>query len=317
MSALLPWALNRVIADECAAGGSFERFEYPAGPLSKFKLVQFHRRLPGGTDCYGLGVGDDEKSASLKAFYEYLERKAFYERGIDLGFRTTNGIAIHKFKALAEKTAISELLERDAFLIHWYGRIPFRVVPREAVAFLAAQTEQLRTLGFETVIARTTHGFQETLVAFLVNERTAGFVVGTSSGRTLREDIEKAFVEACTNLFLVGPEEDPEATARIRESGLRGLNDHRAYWLHVSSLPAWTFDALGEGDVKVRDVPFRPRRFVLCDEPLPAIGVTAEHVLPLRIGPADESDREVLAARIDFGRRGMPALNDFLVHPIP
>jgi ribosomal protein S12 methylthiotransferase accessory factor YcaO len=305
-----------MIESEISSGGLFQEFHYPLGRLAHFKLVQFHRQLSNGIDCYGLGCATDLKSAYLKAFYEFLERKAFFERGVSLGFESTNGIAIHKLQTLAARTALAELIERDAFLLHWYAKVPFRILPPSYWSHLADYCDQLNELGYKAVFAKTELGLRTTYVAFLISLSSSGFVVGTSSGKSMRADLEKAFTEACTNLFLVGTQDDDGSIERIKTNGVRSLRDHRAYWLHFAGLPAWAL-AVEPSNIQNAEFQLRPKYIEISKAPLPVVGVSAEGVLQLRVGPPQEKDHEILLARLNFFDLTPPSLGDLPVHPIP
>jgi ribosomal protein S12 methylthiotransferase accessory factor YcaO len=75
-----------------------------------------------GTPGLGFGSGASPTEAVLKAYSEWIERRAFYELAPSLGLRSTNGLAAHPVGELAIENAKLELIERDAFLVSWLAR---------------------------------------------------------------------------------------------------------------------------------------------------------------------------------------------------
>lgn len=307
-----------MVRAERAEGAVFEELLFPEGPLRDFKVVQFQKTLESGTVCPGLGCSTNLAKASRQAVYEYYERKAFLEIGVNSGFSSTNGVALHKFRHLAVRAASAELFERDAFLYHWYTKRPFRAIPAADLEDLGPYRRHLRELGYETLVVEANEGYLSTMVTFLISRASSGFVVGTSAGRRRKDDILKSFVEACINLFFgdYGRSES-ELRSDLQSHGVRGLSGHRAFWLYEGNIPSWTVGGSDSGkslslksDLKLEVVPFAM-------EPFCVVGVRHPLVLPLRIGLPNTEDLEILRARqrlLDID--GELSLESLWPHPI-
>lgn len=69
----------------------------------------------------GYGAATEDDLALVKAFAEAIERAVTSEKG----FPTSNGLAANVSLDRAKESSLSELLERDSILCHYYTRMPY------------------------------------------------------------------------------------------------------------------------------------------------------------------------------------------------
>jgi hypothetical protein len=281
--------------------------------LGGFHVTQVRKTLPSGRECAGLGVDKNPKLALLKAVSEYFERKAVLTFGHNFKFKSTNGVASHKYSLLAKHAAYFELAERDAFLAHWYSRRPFKKieVPSKNQSDFQKLIEgkNVKLLFYETTL-----GFEKATVCFIVDKSSGGFAIGLSAGRGSL-DLEKSFQEAIINFELGGYGFSKEDLLKdYDENGLTSLQAHRTYWLYKSILPSWiltgSLDKKLETNFKLQETKY----IKLADVPFKVFGAKNEDLLDLPIGVPSENDLTKLTRRIDLNIKNS---GEWLIHPIP
>lgn len=304
-------SLHSAIQNEIANGAVFEKFVFPLPCLKEICLIQMVGKTPNGTVIAGLGSDESEAKAYRKAAFEYFERKCFWESGVAKGFTSTNGLAAHRYFWAAKMAAANELFERDAFLRHWYTRTSFLPISADENSLALAAAGNLSKDGFELHLKETYLGEMPTVACFIVSHVTGGFVLGLSSGRKRKGNIEKAIVEAATNLYFNEKFDAQNANelARLRAGRIQDLDDHRAYWMHASRLPAWVLDKCLTAEP--RQVPqSEPAVEFVClgRKPVPVAGAYSRDLLPLVIGRFEDWNA--------FGLQVEPQQEE-LIHPIP
>ncbi len=314
--------LEALIAQEMRLGATFERLVAPPLPSLKFHyFIQFVNRQAEPQIIAGLGSDFNEKKAYRKAVFEYFERKMFFEVGGKHGFISTNGIAAHRYKSLAERAARFELNERDSFLRHWYSSCPFLKLEPTLDSRVAEIVQDLSAKGWSVLFRKTYLGLASTTLAFIVNDKTQGFALGLSSGRGEKFDSEKALMEAIVNLFF-GHEgkSDGDLLKDLETDGVDSLVGHRTYWLLKHQIPSWILnEGLGDQTANKRGDAFHPAEiektesvFELSTNPIPVIAVKSANLLDLPIGVDLERNFEIMA------RNGLKLCpNPPLPHPIP
>lgn len=294
---LVPGYTKRLILTELAKGAEFDEFKLPLQSMQNYKVVQFRPAM--GKSLAGLGASTNPNDAYKIAYFEYLERKALFDYGIHYGFNSTNGIALHKFKFLASSSARSELFERDSFLLHWHSSTPFITIEiNEIQPQLISAINELKTLGYETRFGKTFLGEQDTIITTLIDTKTQGFALGLSSGRGTQKDIEKAFLEACINLFFgdCGRSKN-ELLNQIKEEGISNLSAHRTLWLYLKSLPSWFYGNPESKPTYVRSSR-QIQEILLTKEPFPVVGVYSKDLIMLEIGEPSGTTIDLLRRRI-------------------
>lgn len=110
-----------------------QRKEFPIGyrlPKHTFQVIVSNDNHKG----YGVGEAETELLAFQKAISEGFERLCFYEtKGTSYGTLNSNGWASHLSIDGARQAGLDELLERDAVLVHWLGKIPFNEISHETL----------------------------------------------------------------------------------------------------------------------------------------------------------------------------------------
>ncbi len=134
---------------------SAHRYTWPDEWLPGY--YDFHVSIEvGGKQFAGSGLSLSEDEAFLKAGAEALERCIH----ASTGRANTNGLAVHELPAAAQKNALEELIERDAFFCHFLTKIPFAAVSNEAlqtITFdLGKLSKRLETFGVELHLGRMT-----------------------------------------------------------------------------------------------------------------------------------------------------------------
>lgn len=285
--------LGRLIDEECRLGGRFQPVRFPlrAGPA--IKLVQFTREHENIGPVHGLGSALTFKQAQLIAYFEYLDRLAFYRAAGAV--RTTNGVAAHVFKALARRSARRELIERDAVMAHWLTATPFTrlPIPREYGTIVV----ELSAFGLELAFAETALGVKPVRVCFLLKPG-GGFVLGSSTGGSLHTSLYKAFVEAVISYFY-GSYGEKESTLRERlaRDGFTTLQAHRTYWLYERTPPDWLFEAAPPNNLRRGFSPRYSER-ILARTPFPVVQVSSVDLLDLHVGLPTNEDVARLSRRL-------------------
>ncbi|MGZ3771786.1 MAG: hypothetical protein ACXVCP_17115 [Bdellovibrio sp.] len=293
----MPGYTKRLILAELKRGAEFDELKFPIKSMQHYKVIQF--RSADSKEIAGLGASTNLKDAYKIAYFEYLERKALFDFGIQSGFNSTNGIALHKFKFLASSSARSELFERDSFLLHWHSCVPFIPIGiKEIQKQLIPAINELTTLGYETRFGKTFLGEQQTIITTIMDLKTRGFALGLSSGRGNKKDIEKAFLEACINLFFgdCGKSKN-ELLNQIRMEGISSLAAHRTLWLYLKELPKWFYGNVESPPIYER-ITFQIHEILLTKKPFPVVGVYSQGLMKLEIGEASGTTIDVLRRRL-------------------
>lgn len=104
---------------------------------------------PSGVWVRACLVGDEATKVSIPI--EYM----CYPDGLEaekLCSGSSNGVAAHTDKMQALKSSLFELVERDAFMLHWFNRVPADVV--KPSKFFSRRIKKLGKLGFDVKILK-------------------------------------------------------------------------------------------------------------------------------------------------------------------
>ncbi len=308
--------MSSFIADQISQGAEFKKASLPLSTIDWLNIIHFSNES-SAKNYYGLGADINEKQAYIKAVVEYYERKFFFDRGVHLGFNSTNGIAGHRFKVLARNAAISELFERDSLLCHWYSKTPFIEVKVEDDK-VKKTMQEIRSEKILTLFYKTYLGIQDTYLCFLVNTETGGFALGLSSGKTSKENISKAFSEAIINLFLGHQGKSREELIQDFEcEGLTSLKNHRTYWLHIKPLPDWVLKPTKHDLFKIsQNSHNNMKEFHYTYGPINIVGIKISEIFTLNLGRPTIADYELLSRRLKLDNISNPA-EAIEPHPIP
>jgi hypothetical protein len=149
-----------------------------------------------GNTVTGSSIDKSSDMAFIKAGAEAIERLVCVENDLH-----SNGVAAHINYDLAEENAKDELLERDSFLSHFIGNVPFI---KPSSSFLESKlfvniSSRLKSLGVELKIVKLKsqvdkHGF----ACFCLpsgQEMSFSSVIGLGFSSTEVESFEKAILE--------------------------------------------------------------------------------------------------------------------------
>jgi ribosomal protein S12 methylthiotransferase accessory factor YcaO len=279
---------------------------------------QIDGKTERGLNASGLGADFDPSLALIKAYVEFVERSVYVDEGEAYGFSSTNGIAGHRFASLAKKSAISEIYERDSFLLHWYSATPMELV--KIPAHLTELLEKFTLINYSCLFFKSYLGVIPTYSCFLINKTTGGFVVGLSSGKTFVNDIQKALTEAIINLFFGNYGKcDKDLIENVTTGGIKSLEGHRAYWLLISHFPAWMMTKPHAPQRNSSIIPpGRPIRvFIKKVKKVSIVGYKVLNSLEIGLGPANALEIQILKSRFNYDISSTLMRLGERPHPIP
>ena len=288
----------------------FRRLSLPYESCSQLNLISYTTKdyLTNKDAIAGLGVDISENLAFTKAIAEYYERKEFYKNIEKYNLETTNGMAAHIFTSLAIKKAKAEIVERDSLFRHWYTKTPFKKISSDS-SWIQSVADELSIKGFSLLLGETYLGVEKTIVCFLVEEKTQGFVVGCESNGDDAFKKEKAVQEALINLSF-GDQNDnfDQATARINNYGINTLKDHRAYWRYLKPLPKWVFNTNLDSEQSLNEHEVIYDVNVLKRFPMSVVAVESPSLIPFVVGEWNLANNFKYKLRVNDGE---------VIHPIP
>lgn len=170
-----------------------------------------HIKPEADQDYIGRGIALNEETAFERAIGEALERYCFLKSS---KLVTTNGMALHTDKTLAIKSAQLELLERDAYLCHFYTQTPFHRYSDQELSdsIFMDCSKQLKGSGFSLSVARlrSQPGIYISAAICMGTTQTPyfGFSIGLGSKLSSRDSIDSAIMECVTMIpsILAGEE---------------------------------------------------------------------------------------------------------------
>lgn len=194
-----------------------------------------------GVVAFGFGEHDLELLAVQKSIAEGVERcvfKLMKETRPEL--KNSNGWAAHLTRLKAQASARSELLERDASLLHWLSQTPM-----DQIDPISLPSSVQRWIKKELVLAPRFNrikilvsklGFAPIVATFIHDHDEFGFI-SQATASCLQTAIEKALTETCR-------------IADFHEKGLSVTTskdypttpeEHANYYAFVEKLPSWLF----------------------------------------------------------------------------
>lgn len=121
----------------------------------------------------GFGSDKSQDLALTKAIAESIERSLL--RG---SIRSSNGIALHTEKTLAQENARQELIERDLFLFHYYSGIPFTRVSDEEYSIPQRILQYVQDNGDNIFLYKTRDSnFGRTYICLISNQKNWGGIL--------------------------------------------------------------------------------------------------------------------------------------------
>ncbi|MDO9184108.1 MAG: YcaO-like family protein [Bacteriovorax sp.] len=194
-----------------------------------------------GVFAYGFGEHDFELLAVQKSIAEGVERCVFkILKETRPEFKNSNGWAAHLTKSKAQASARSELLERDAALLHWLSQTQMdQIDPASLPSIIQNWINRELDLAprFNRIkILVTKLGIAPVVATFIHDQDEFGFI-SQATASCLQAAIEKALTETC----------------RIADFYEKGISvttsidypttpeEHANYYALVEKLPSWLF----------------------------------------------------------------------------
>lgn len=162
-----------------------------------------------GKKVSGRGMAFNERSAFEKAIGEALERYIYISDG---SFPNTNGMALHSSIEIARRSAFQELMERDAYLCHYYTKTPFfRCLDSDLGSSIYRDVSRiLNRNDFDLIVARLSSSSDQYIsIAACIGTGGAsnyGFSLGLSCQPSSTSSINASIMEAVSDVpsFLEG-----------------------------------------------------------------------------------------------------------------
>lgn len=308
---LRPSTITKAIEADMSLGGKFQALHSTTKALNKTNLIQYKRNTDAG-EIYGLGVSPQLSIAKMKAFFEFLERKAFLEKSEEYKLNTSSGIAAHKFLQIARSKSIEELIERDSLLAHWHLKIPISFSQHYKSNHFQEIKNILKTDGYSLILAETHLGLSPTTVAILINIKSNGFCLGSCFGNKILSAY-KATDEALVNLYYGNHGRSiDEIKSSAKNELFRSLQDHRAYWLYIKEIPEWLVSK--DSHPRKMKIVHQPKfkHQTLATNPFPVVAAISEDILNLSVGLPNEFTTQILTRRYGISI----SLNKEDPHPI-
>jgi hypothetical protein len=214
--------------------------------LSKFAFIT---EVSAG-DVIGVGYGEDNSKllAVQKSIAEGVERVIFHSvKNTSHGTSNSNGWAAHVNREKAFASALDELLERDAVLVHWLCRQPMLEVkseswPRWLLTWAAKELSQgSRFMTLRILVS--SKGHLPTATTVLLDPD--GFaVLSHATADNLDTAIYKALVETCRIAQMALENIAADSSLKLKnqnETISARPEDHAMFYAFHSKLPAWLF----------------------------------------------------------------------------
>ena len=172
----------------------------PAG--MRFSTFAFMTEVSAGT-FRGVGFGegtDTTRRASKKHRRGCRTRALQILKGTLFGTQNSNGWAAHTNRARAIESAVDELVERDAILVHWLGKIPMtEVAPPTWPSWLTRWTQgelRLSPTFTQLRILASSRGYKPTITTVLLSD-TGHAVLSHATAASIEQALQKALTETC------------------------------------------------------------------------------------------------------------------------
>ena len=213
---------------------------YPHAYLTEIRALGFSES--------GCGEAQHPIVAIQKSISEAVERCLFRAlKGSRYGTPTSNGWAAHFSAERARSSALYELLERDAVLVHSLREIPFvEIQPETLPAWINAWAKrELEPTAFPRLrVLVSTHGHFPSVSAAFVSPEGHG-VISHSNGDTIEQALMRALAETCRlgRMALSGNYRAKSADLFSPGVGIAGLGpcEQAVAYAHHQPFPSWIF----------------------------------------------------------------------------
>ena len=160
-------------------------------PLPHFPPSTIYAELEfRGRKLFGLGHDPQRPMGYIIAASEVFERVAM----IASGLLNSNGCAVHLDVHRSRENALLELIERDAFLCHYYTRHPGHELGSECSERMKQVQDFAKEHGFQ-LKARSLSGVEKKIVLVLAQLPSGGVFTGLGISDSESKSLEKALGE--------------------------------------------------------------------------------------------------------------------------
>jgi hypothetical protein len=219
-------------------------------PGMRFSTFAFMTEVSAG-DFRGVGFGEapTQLVALQKSIAEGIERALYKSlKSTPFGTLNSNGWAAHISKERALESAVEELVERDAILVHWLGKLPMtEIAPATWPTWLTRWTQEelrLATTFNRLRVLVSSKGYKPTITTVLLND-TGHAVLSHATAASIEQALPKALAETCriAQIAMEGINVESSATlaADADSSASPGPEDHAMYYAYHEPLPLWIF----------------------------------------------------------------------------
>jgi hypothetical protein len=213
---------------------------YPYGFITEMSGSRFTE--------YGCGEAAHPLIAIQKSISEAVERCLFrHLKNTSSGTMTTNGWATHFSRAKAESSALLELLERDAALVHALREIPFLEIDHETFpkSLLSWENSEMQHTRFSRLrVLVSTAGYLPTLSVVFMDSKGLG-VIAHATAKNFPDALLRALAEAArlARMALSGGFSNNSKNLFSTADEILGLgpSEQAVVYAHHRPLPSWMF----------------------------------------------------------------------------
>ena len=131
----------------------------------------------------GMGTDANPSVSTAKAISEFAERYILKSFGEQMGISTSNGLAAHMDLRVAEESALTELVERDVFLLSWLTKTPSLEITEDVKGWYLNQTSKFSDNKLNIRIGLCGISNKRVVLVGIVQKQDTGrIIVSTSSG---------------------------------------------------------------------------------------------------------------------------------------
>lgn len=216
----------------------------------RFSAFAFMTEVSAG-DFRGFGFGEAPTKlvAFQKSIAEGVERALYKSlKGTPFGTLNSNGWAAHIDKERAFKSAVDELVERDAILVHWLSKTPMaEIKPATWPTWLTqwTQTELRLSPTFNQLrVLVSSMGYKPTITTVLMSG-DAHAVLSHATAPSIEQALCKALAETCriAQIAMEGTHTTSSAALATENESNETISpeDHAMYYALHEPLPHWIF----------------------------------------------------------------------------
>lgn len=195
-----------------------------------------------GEEGFGFGEGENQLLTFQKSIAESVERAVYLTLKPRLGLTSSNGWAAHLNEVKANRSALTELVERDAILAHWLTEKPFlEIDPATFPEWLVSWRDHELSLApdFKNLrLLLSTIGHVPVVQAVIQNAEGFAFI-SHGAARSIADAIYRALAEVC-RIASSTVQNPGSATDAMLDSPTSPWG-HALFYAKNQRLPTWVF----------------------------------------------------------------------------